>query len=69
MRGDWRRLVADAAFALLLTFFGIIGTWGAGKEPGPGETPLSGTAFLLVILAALSLAVRRCWPLHPSGNA
>jgi len=63
LRGDWRRPVADAAFALLLTFFGIMGTWGAGKDPGPGETPLSGTAFLLVILAALSLAVRRRWPL------
>jgi signal transduction histidine kinase len=50
---------ADAGLALLLCLIGVVGTTGAGRMTG---SDVDGLAYALVLVAALSLAVRRVWP-------
>ncbi|WP_239124485.1 sensor histidine kinase [Rhizocola hellebori] len=60
MRG--RTLVVDAMLAGALAFIGVLGTWGAGQRPS-GFKAVDGVAIGLAVVAALSLSVRRLWPL------
>ena len=55
-------LVADSVLALLLAGLGIAGTAALGSHRAPDQAPVSGLAFVLVVVAALALAGRRVWP-------
>jgi signal transduction histidine kinase len=55
-------LVADSVLALLLAGLGIAGTAALASHRAPNEAPVSGWAFVLVVVAALALAGRRVWP-------
>jgi signal transduction histidine kinase len=57
-----RALTADALLAVVLAVIGVAGTWGAGQRPGDFRA-VDGVAFALAVVAALSLACRRIWPL------
>ncbi|GIH11130.1 two-component sensor histidine kinase [Rhizocola hellebori] len=57
-----RTLVVDAMLAGALAFIGVLGTWGAGQRPS-GFKAVDGVAIGLAVVAALSLSVRRLWPL------
>jgi signal transduction histidine kinase len=58
-RPGWRAAVADAALAVALLAFGLVGTRGAAAGQG---VHADGGTYALVVVAALVLAVRRRWP-------
>jgi signal transduction histidine kinase len=55
-------LLTDSAMALVLVLIGLVGTRGASNN-GQGGTAADGWAYALVVIAALTLAVRRYRPL------
>jgi len=66
MNESRRRWVADGLLALALLVFGVAGTIPAGEGQGRRVTAFT---FVLVVIAALSLVVRRRWPLFTLGVA
>jgi signal transduction histidine kinase len=57
-----RSQVGDTVLALVLTAIGIVGTAGASLRMSP-DRPIDAVGFGLVIVAGLSLVVRRRWPI------
>ncbi|MGN9907269.1 sensor histidine kinase [Phytohabitans sp. LJ34] len=66
MNGARRRWVADGLLTLVLLFVGIGGTRAAGEGQ---DRPVTAFTFVLVVIVALSLVVRRRWPLVTLGVA
>ncbi|WP_433531944.1 sensor histidine kinase [Micromonospora sp. CA-263727] len=59
-RSGYRGGLVDGALALVLVVFGLFGTAGAAARQG---VPVGPAAYALVVATALTLAVRRRWPL------
>ncbi|GAA4448559.1 sensor histidine kinase [Phytohabitans houttuyneae] len=66
MSDSLRRWVADGLLALVLLVIGIGGTGPAGEGQ---DRPVTAFTYVLVVIVALSLVVRRRWPLVTLGIA
>jgi signal transduction histidine kinase len=63
LRPSRRAQLIDLALTVPFGAFAVIGTRGAASAADPGRRPLDALAFVLVLLAAAGLGVRRRWPL------